>query len=44
LVPPQPRLPLRRPSGARRTLGPTIAIVALAAVSVVALGPACRRS
>jgi endoglucanase len=37
MVPPQPRLPLRRLSGARRAVGLTIAVAALAALFVVAL-------
>ena len=40
MVPPQLRLPLRRPSGARRAVGLTIAVAAaLAAVFGAALGP-----
>jgi len=39
MVPPQPRLLLRWPSRARRAVGLTAAIAALATLPVVALGP-----
>jgi hypothetical protein len=38
MVPPQPRLPLRRPSGARWAVSLTIAVAALATVLVLGLG------
>jgi hypothetical protein len=39
MVPPQPRLPVRRPSKGGRAVGLTAAVAVLAALLVVALGP-----
>ena len=39
MVPPQPRLPVRRPFRAGRAVGLTAAVAALAALLVLALGP-----
>lgn len=39
MVPPQPRLPLRRPTGVHRAIALTTAVAALATVLVVGLGP-----